>query len=260
MPAYDPDRDAYAILGVRPDATHEEITRAYRRAVLIWHPDKSAAPDAATRFREIQEAAGILRKPGTRREYDALRTLHHGRLPRAARPPASPEPYVPILPPPLWLSKDVRVERDAVIFPVLLERPSKLGRAATTIAFMAFGAAIVTTDLLFLVLALVAYAIGRLQAIPPQPWRTARAKLVPGLRLAEYTELDRRAGLVVRYEIPFASLSVALVLERSAFVVEIRGFPAGRIPLMDRTRDLEWARRCARDASAWLGLPLARAA
>jgi curved DNA-binding protein CbpA len=33
------DRDYYAILGLHPEATEEEIRRAYRRLALEWHPD-----------------------------------------------------------------------------------------------------------------------------------------------------------------------------------------------------------------------------
>jgi curved DNA-binding protein CbpA len=57
-------RTAYEILGVCADASHDEIRAAYRRAVLLAHPDKALADDADVRdgaaleegFRELQTA------------------------------------------------------------------------------------------------------------------------------------------------------------------------------------------------------------
>ena len=34
-------KDLYSILGVKKTATNEEIRAAYRRLVLIYHPDKN---------------------------------------------------------------------------------------------------------------------------------------------------------------------------------------------------------------------------
>jgi curved DNA-binding protein CbpA len=68
------DRDYYAILGVRPEATEEEIRRAYRRLALQWHPDRNPGdPSAGERFKEISEAYGVLMDPAKRRDYDAAR-------------------------------------------------------------------------------------------------------------------------------------------------------------------------------------------
>jgi curved DNA-binding protein CbpA len=65
------DKDYYAILGVRREATDEEIRRAYRRQALEWHPDRRRGdPQAAERFREISEAYAVLINPARRREYD----------------------------------------------------------------------------------------------------------------------------------------------------------------------------------------------
>lgn len=36
-----PKQDHYAVLGVSPDATMEDIKRAYRRLALTHHPDVS---------------------------------------------------------------------------------------------------------------------------------------------------------------------------------------------------------------------------
>jgi curved DNA-binding protein len=74
MPRQRTDRDYYAILGVGPRATEDEIRRAFRRLALEWHPDRNPGnPAAAERFTEISEAYGVLMDPARRRAWDAAR-------------------------------------------------------------------------------------------------------------------------------------------------------------------------------------------
>ena len=94
MLIYDPERDAYVILGVDTKATPDEIEAAYRKAALTWHPDKTSASDATERFQEARTAADILRDKTKRSEYDHLRRMHlgvraEGR--RQTRPAAAPQ-------------------------------------------------------------------------------------------------------------------------------------------------------------------------
>ncbi len=63
-------RDYYEILGVPRDASQEEIKSAFRRLARQYHPDVSDAPDAEERFKEINEAYGVLSDPEKRRRYD----------------------------------------------------------------------------------------------------------------------------------------------------------------------------------------------
>ena len=65
-----PDKDYYAVLGVAPSATAEEIRHAYRRLSLEFHPDVSDYADATARFQEINEANEVLSHEAKRREYD----------------------------------------------------------------------------------------------------------------------------------------------------------------------------------------------
>ncbi len=65
------DRDYYAILGVAPSASEDEIRRAFRRLALRWHPDRNPGDaGAAERFKEISEAYAVLIDPVRRRTWE----------------------------------------------------------------------------------------------------------------------------------------------------------------------------------------------
>lgn len=49
-------KEAFQILQLNPNADAAEITAAYRKLALKYHPDKCALPDANERFIEIREA------------------------------------------------------------------------------------------------------------------------------------------------------------------------------------------------------------
>jgi curved DNA-binding protein CbpA len=70
--------DYYAVLGVPPAATDEEIRRTYRRLALQWHPDRNPGdPRAEERFKEISEAYAVLMDPAKRGAWESARQSGH---------------------------------------------------------------------------------------------------------------------------------------------------------------------------------------
>jgi len=75
----DPTKEHYAILGLKENASPEEIRRAYRKLALHYHPDRNRGDAGAEdRFKAISEAYGVLIDPEKRRTYDLTRSVGVG--------------------------------------------------------------------------------------------------------------------------------------------------------------------------------------
>jgi hypothetical protein len=70
-------KDYYAILDIAPSATLPEIKQAYRKLVMLYHPDKNNDdPYALARFTEIKEAYEVLTNPQKKELYLQDRWLY----------------------------------------------------------------------------------------------------------------------------------------------------------------------------------------
>jgi curved DNA-binding protein len=65
-------KDYYEIMGVKRDATQDDIKRAYRKLAREYHPDVSKEPGAEEKFKELGEAYEVLKDPEKRAAYDQL--------------------------------------------------------------------------------------------------------------------------------------------------------------------------------------------
>lgn len=63
-------RDYYEILGLPRAASGEEIKRAYRKLAMQYHPDRNKDDNAASKFKEINEAYEVLHDGEKRQLYD----------------------------------------------------------------------------------------------------------------------------------------------------------------------------------------------
>jgi len=63
-------RDYYEVLGVTRSASADDIKNAFRNLARKLHPDVNKAEDAEEKFKEINEAYGVLSDPDKRAAYD----------------------------------------------------------------------------------------------------------------------------------------------------------------------------------------------
>lgn len=89
----------YEILQVTPNATQAQIKTAYYKQSFIYHPDKNAGSEEATRrFAEISEAYMVLSSKWLRRKYDNG-ILSQADMQSNSRPSARETMTTPVRPP-----------------------------------------------------------------------------------------------------------------------------------------------------------------
>lgn len=64
------NRDYYETLGVGRNANDDEIKAAFRKLARQYHPDVNKEPDAEEKFKELNEAYGVLSDADKRARYD----------------------------------------------------------------------------------------------------------------------------------------------------------------------------------------------
>ena len=95
-------KDYYAILGVKRDASADDIKKSYRKLAQKHHPDVSKEKGAEEKFKEIAEAYQTLKDPEKRAAYDQLGSGY--------------QPGQDFRPPPDW-EKQFRQGQEAAAFP-----------------------------------------------------------------------------------------------------------------------------------------------
>jgi len=70
-------KDYYQTLGVQRGSSDEEIKKAYRKMAMQYHPDRNQGKEqwANEKFKEINEAYGVLGDPKKKKQYDQFGTV-----------------------------------------------------------------------------------------------------------------------------------------------------------------------------------------
>ena len=64
-------KDYYSVLGVKKNASEEEIKKAYRKKAMKYHPDRNKDnPKAEEKFKDISEAYAVLSDKKKKAQYD----------------------------------------------------------------------------------------------------------------------------------------------------------------------------------------------
>ena len=76
-------KDFYAVLGVKKDASQDQIKKAYRKLARANHPDSHSGDTAKhEKFKQVAEAYDVVSDPEKRKKYDEMRELYAAGVPR----------------------------------------------------------------------------------------------------------------------------------------------------------------------------------
>jgi DnaJ-domain-containing protein 1 len=82
-------KDFYGVLGVKPDASPDDIKKEYRKLAMKYHPDRNPGDkQAELKFKEVNEAHDVLKDDEKRAIYDRYgeEGLQNWERARASRP------------------------------------------------------------------------------------------------------------------------------------------------------------------------------
>ncbi len=65
-------QDYYQTLGVKRDASQDDIQRAFRKLARKHHPDMNQSKASTEKFQQVSEAYEVLKDPDKRKRYDTL--------------------------------------------------------------------------------------------------------------------------------------------------------------------------------------------
>ena len=66
--------DPFTVLGVRREASLDEVKRAYRRLAMQWHPDRNPSVAAEAEFRRVHAAYELFLDPQRMAEWQQAQT------------------------------------------------------------------------------------------------------------------------------------------------------------------------------------------
>lgn len=66
------NQNFYSLMQINPNATNQEIKRAFRTLSVVLHPDKNDAEDANIQFRNLVSVYEVLKDAGKREKYDRV--------------------------------------------------------------------------------------------------------------------------------------------------------------------------------------------
>lgn len=78
--------DYYVVLGVKKNASDDEIRRAFRKKAVTIHPDRNPGALAEAKYKQLSEAYDVLSNTDKRKKYDQERDT----------PPPPPPPNYPV--------------------------------------------------------------------------------------------------------------------------------------------------------------------
>lgn len=122
----------YAVLGVDPEVTLEELRSAYRAKARLAHPDVAGGTDGGSEMARVNDAWRVLSDPYRRRIYDETINLGTTNRPSTPRPQSRPyegSEFIPQPPP-----ASARARRNAWVAGVRAQigrLASLAGRSAT---------------------------------------------------------------------------------------------------------------------------------